>query len=288
MTADDAITALEMRLSDGSNDWADWPVYAEHLKAIGDPRGELISLIYSPGNADSDRARILELELELDHDDPAYAHVLEASWWLWGFMFEGEAHLESAADVDTLARALAAPATRLLRELTLTLGADVDARALAGLATLPLARLRTLVLAEQPHGDALLCGLAGACEHLAELDARGTGLGEQGVTALARLASKGTLRRLHLQRNNISGTDVALLAPRLVDLELLDLRDNDIGARGLAALAAAPALGRLRTLRLQLDTFQDANLQTLATSRTLPLAIVRYVRAVLEQRRRQG
>lgn len=283
MTADDAITMLEMRLSDGSNDWAAWPVYAEHLRSIGDPRGELISLVYSNGDSD----RILELEQALDRNDPAYVHVLEASWWLWGFMFEGEAHLETAADIDTLASALAAPATRLLRELTLTLGADVSAQDLAGLAKLPLARLRTLNLAEQPHGDALLCGLAGACKHLVELDARGAGLGKQGVTALAQLASQGTLRRLHLQRNNISGTGVALLAPKLVDLELLDLRDNDIGARGLAALAATPALGRLRTLRLQLDTFREADLQTLATSRTLPVAIVRYVRAVLEQKRQQ-
>jgi hypothetical protein len=56
---------------------------------------------------------------------------------------------------------------------------------------------------------------------------------------------------------------------------------------GLAALARTPALGALRTLRLQLDTFHVDDLQPLARSRTLPPAIVRYVRAVLEQKRRR-
>lgn len=288
MIDDDAITALEMRLIDGDLDAETWPVYADYLNGIGDPRGELLSIIYSGGDSsERSSARWQELELALERDDPTTVHVLEASWWLWGFMFEGEVHLESAADIDTLARALATPATRLLREVTFTLGADLGGEDLSRLAELPFARLRTLNIAEQPHGDALVGALAGACTRLVELDARGTALSRQGVTALAKVASGGTLRRLHLQRNRISGPDVALLAPKLVGLELLDLRDNDIGATGLAALAATPALGALRTLRLQLDTFREDDLEPLARSRTLPRAVVRYIRAVLEQRRRE-
>jgi hypothetical protein len=265
MIGDDAITALEMRLIDGDVDAETWPAYADYLNDIGDPRGELLSIIYCGGDSsERSSARWKELELELEHNDPTTVHVLEASWWLWGFMFEGEVRLERAADIDTLARALATPATRLLREVTFKLGADLGAEDLSRLAELPLARLRTLNIAEQPHGDALVGALAGACTRLVELDARGTALSRQGVTALAKLAAGGTLRRLHLQRNRISGSGVALLAPKLVGLELLDLRDNDIGANGLAALAATPALGAVRTLRLQLDTFREDDLEPLA------------------------
>lgn len=56
---------------------------------------------------------------------------------------------------------------------------------------------------------------------------------------------------------------------------------------GLAALARTPALGALPTLRLQLDTIHVDDLLPVARSRSLPPAIVRYVRAVLEQRRKQ-
>jgi hypothetical protein len=285
MSGDASITAIELRLIDGGDADA-WPVYADYLSDIGDPRGELLSLVFSSGESTpGSRERVDELERALERDDPDTAHVLKARWWLWGFMHEADIHLDSDADIDTLARALATPAARLLREVSITLGDDLPADALARLATLPLLRARTLSIAEQRHGNALLGALAGVCTHLQELDARGSALTMPGVTALAELASRGTLRRLHLQRNHISGSGVALLAPKLVGLELLDLRDNDIGETGLAALARTPALGALRTLRLQLDTFRDDDLQPLARSRTLPPAIVRYVRALLEQRR---
>jgi hypothetical protein len=59
-----------------------------------------------------------------------------------------------------------------------------------------------------------------------------------------------------------------------------------IGDEAIAAPSGLAALA-LRTLRLQLDTFHVDDLQPLARSRTLPPAIVRYVRAVIEQRRKQ-
>lgn len=282
MTTPSAIATIEARICDEPYDWEAWSVYGDHLCDIGDPRGELIRSV-DLGDAARDHRVALEQDLviEANLDSRVDAQTVEN-----GFVMAGSLRLASEADVLDLAGYLEAPYARLLRELTVQIDPDIPGPALARLRELPLARLRELRLAEQPRGDEVLGSLVGACTRLVELDCRGVGLTDAGVSALVGLASAGTLRRLHLQRNRIGGEGVARLAPALAGLVLLDLRDNDIGRTGLQGLADAPALGRLRTLRLQLDTFDVQDLQLLADSSTLPHAIVRYVRGVLEQRRK--
>lgn len=275
-----AIATLEARLCDNAYDWHTWPVYADYLCSIGDPRGELINLLWVGGET-------RELEQNLIAEASSQLGNVEARDWENAFLISASLAIHDEDDLANLELVLEAPYARLLRELVLEIDAELPAATLARIASLSLARLRVLRLAEQPRGDELLRALAGTATQLMELDCRGASLTLAGATALAELARHGTLRELHLQRNRIPGGGVAALAPTLVGLELLDLRDNDIGRRGLEALAGAPALAGLRTLRLQLDTFSPEDLEVLAKSTTLPLAIRRYVRAVIEQRRSQ-
>lgn len=271
-----AIAVIEGLLRDEPYDWMSWMVYADYLCDVGDPRGALIN---SVGSAES-----RELEQRLIAEASVTLGSVRAHDWENAFLISASLTIHDEDDLADLERVLEAPYARLLRELVLEVGAELDADTLARLGSLSLARLRVLSIAEQP-GDALLGALVGAATQLVELDCRGCGLTLAGARALAELASAGTLRRLHLQRNAIPDAGLAVLAPKLVGLELLDLRDNDIGHAGLAALAGTPALAALRTLRLQLDTFKLDELEVLAKSTSLPLPIRRYVGAVFEQRR---
>lgn len=290
MTDASAIAGIEARLRDDPDDGEAWWVYGDHLGDLGDPRGELVALARSGTAEGLERAKGLAQELalegrrQLNGDDWV---IVRDRDWRHGFVLAVSLTIDHPGDIRSLERALAAPCARLLRSLTLRIGPSIPARHLAKLAELQLGCLRELSITEQPRGDAALRSLVGACTQLATLDCRGAGLTHNGAIALAELASSGTLRRLHAHRNRIRGKGVAAIAPKLAGLELLDLRDNDIGRAGLAALAETPALGSLRTLRLQLETFALDDLRILADSATLPRPIVRYVRGVLEQRSNQ-
>lgn len=281
MSEPSPIAAIERRLCDVPDDVEAWRIYGDWLNAQGDARGEIVAL-------DLD-AHVAGRLLEHDLISQALTALREAATtpieWQHGFLRAAAIHIDDAIDVAGLTALFAGPYTRLLRSIELTIGPEIPLRDLAPLGQLPLACLRELRIVEQPRGDVGLRALVGACTRLAALDCRGAGLGDDGAVALAELAAAGTLRHVHLQRNGLTDEGLERLAPRLVDVELLDLRDNPIGERGLVVLAEAPALGRLRTLGLQLDTFRTGALRVLADSTTLPRAIVRYVQGVIEQRK---
>src|SRR5262249_30515613 len=107
------------------------------------------------------------------------------------------------------------------------------------------------------------CGITGAApsalraapfaDELASLDLDDNDLGDEGAEALASAALPG-LRRLSLRYNEIGARGVKALAASsgLAGLVHLDLIGNSLTDAGVLALARSPHLKRLRTLNLSL------------------------------------
>jgi uncharacterized protein (TIGR02996 family) len=189
----------------------------------------------------------------------------------------------------------------VFRQLT-TLGVRTDQRAgrLAaelGRLTGPLA-LRTLDLSGNSLRAAGLEPLlaSGAAATVADLDLSDNNLGaagaavlaagglpalralhllrawpqEAGVEALAGAKFFSELRSLSLGGNNLGpATAFALADAPTANLRVLDLRENPIGDRGAAALAAAPGLANLLQLDLAEARIGDAGAAALAASEHL-------------------
>lgn len=109
------------------------------------------------------------------------------------------------------------------------------------------------------------------------LDLRYCRVGDAGLRAIAASSTFRDVRRLHLQSNRL--TDVTALSA-FERLEHLDLRYNDIGARGAAALLDMPFIGRLNRLHLYRTDVGDEGAKMLAAAPQLPPALRSLWRSV--------
>ena len=274
--------ALEERLRRDIDDEQAWRVYGDLLLERGDRRGELIMLSLQAREQPELAASVAALEAEL-----LTSRRLDrrAGTWRHGFLIGATVELRHGWDTHGLAGLLTHPEAKLLHRLELVAHEGLPRRTFAELAKLDFGHIRALRVADQARGDAIVAALAETKQHrFVALELPHANLTHNGAIALARLAAGGSLRRLWLQRNHIRGKGIALLAPKLVDLELLDLRYVSIDLAGAQALASSPALARLRTLRLDTNKLDEASVLALAESSTLPRSISRFFRGVHEQR----
>lgn len=278
--ANDPAEALEERLRCNIDDEQAWRVYGDLLLDRGDRRGELIMLSLQAREQPELAPAVAALETEILASMGLNRRV---GAWRHGFLVA--AKVELRWDTAGVAALLTQPAGTLLHRLELVTHEGLPKRAFTQLAKLDFGRIRALRFADQSRGDAFLAALAQTQGHrFVALDLPHANLTHHGAIALARLAEGGSLRRLWLQRNRIRAKGLALLAPKLVDLELLDLRYIKLDLASAQALASTPALARLRTLRLDTNKLDEASLLALAESTTLPRAITRFFRGVHEQR----
>ncbi|MFI9051575.1 hypothetical protein [Streptomyces sp. NPDC053427] len=149
------------------------------------------------------------------------------------------------------------------------------------LADLDFGGLTDLSLAYFRIGDPGAEALAAATSNgrIETLDLRYCGLGDSGPMALGASPTFRNVRRLHLQRNQLTAEGVRALA-RFERLEELDLRYNRIGADGAQALIEAPFVGSLKRLLLHREDVSDAGVQILAHAPQLPTALRSFWRSV--------
>lgn len=152
------------------------------------------------------------------------------------------------------------------------------------LATLDLGRLVELDLSYlnlgAPGAKALAASPSlGRPTALAALDLRYCHVGNRGLAALAACPGLGGLRRLHLQRNELTAAGVASLQ-RFERLVELDLRYNKLGAAGAQALIEAPFIGSLARLYLYRADVSSAGAKKLARAAELPPALRSYWRSL--------
>jgi uncharacterized protein (TIGR02996 family) len=167
---------------------------------------------------------------------------------------------------------------------------------LRALASAPwFAGLRALGLNDVGLDPALLAEILAGGARLCELHLRGNKLGLEGARVLARsselseleilslhrnaIGPEGTrtlfssphvqhLRALNLRKNKVGEVGAAALSalPRLC---VLDLSDNDLGARGVSALVSGRGLTQLRDLHLSNAALDDDAAEVLAASPVL-------------------
>ena len=116
-------------------------VYADLLQQRGDPRGQLIVLQHS-GSADAERAH-LAAHPEL------FADIARLGRFTWGLGFIAAAELTDCTR-DEVARVLAHPSCRFLRELSIAAGHDAMPRALVAIGH---PHVRSLVVEQRLIGD---------------------------------------------------------------------------------------------------------------------------------------
>lgn len=131
---------------------------------------------------------------------------------------------------------------------------EIGPRGAAALARSPvLTRLSFFSLSENPLGPKGGKALSGsALAGLTHLHLNETGLGDEGVAALADAAAMPGMRCLRLRSNGITSRGVARLAasPLAADLSELDLEQNAVDDAGAQALAESPHLASLVTVSL--------------------------------------
>ena len=298
--------ALEQTLREHPDDRGAWLVYGDWLLEHDDVRGALIQLEHRLA-----RARVAErpaLQREID----ALVKQHQARWkkalprgvvaeaWKHGFVTQ--VTVPWSEDAPALIE-------RALQERFVTAlrikppggdggggddgdgdgdGYDEDGEPIepplveiGALAKLDLSRLRELDLAYGNLGAKGARALAASTSlgGLAALDLRYCRIGNAGLKALAASALAGSVRRLHLQRNELTAAGVAALQ-RFGRLAELDLRYNEIGAKGAQALLAAPFIGSLSRLALYRTDVSDAGVKKLAGSSQLAPALRSYWRSV--------
>lgn len=218
------------------------------------------------------------LDLTRSHLDGATLAALDANPALAGLrVLELGGFGLSDDALATFAGGAGLPALEVLRLQTLGIGD----RAFAALVRARGANLRELALPHGNVGRAGIAAIAGAeLSRLERLDLTGNPIGAEGVRALARVRLP-VLRSLKLSRCVLDGEAVAVLiaalaSPHLETLDLsaslraggdraaqaiaarrdwtalraLDLARAGIGPDGFVALAAAPQLAGLKTLRI--------------------------------------
>lgn len=89
-----------------------------------------------------------------------------------------------------------------------------------------------------------------------------------GIDRLATALTARRVRELHVDNCALRNEAAVLLAKRLADLKLdvLDLRDNEIGKGGAEALAAAPGLATVRVLQLSGNPLRASGVDALVAS----------------------
>jgi uncharacterized protein (TIGR02996 family) len=107
-----------------------------------------------------------------------------------------------------------------------------------------------------------------ALARVTELVLDDSGIGDDGVEALARSKYAGNLRRLMLGENDLGPASAAAIArsPFLTQLTELHLGENAVGDAGAAALAESPNLRGLVVLDLFENGVTDAGARALAAS----------------------
>ncbi|HWO18209.1 MAG TPA: TIGR02996 domain-containing protein [Kofleriaceae bacterium] len=297
--------ALEQTLREHPDDLGTWLVYGDWLLDQDDVRGALIQLEHRHA-----RARVAErpaLRSEIDalvkqHQKrwrKALPKGVTAKAWRYGFVTAVE--VAWSEDAPTLIEA--ALAERFVTALRITTpdkdeGDDDDdddddgydengepirpaPLEIGALGKLDLSRLRELDLSYVSLGakGAKTLASMGSLGGLEALDLRYCGIGNKGLAALAAAPLAASVRRLHLQRNELTAAGAAALGQfaRLIEL---DLRYNEIGAKGVQALLAAPFLGSLRRLGLYRTDVSDAGVKKLAGATGLAPTLRSYWRSL--------
>ena len=259
-------------------------VYADWLRACGDPRGEFITLQLD-NRGWNPAADALRRQHEATWLPPIEG--LHVSAWRRGFpecvfmdakdFLFGADELFAKLPVREVSLrhcggwlAVIAGMPHLAKLRSLDLGDEADLAGLEELAASPwLSGVATLGMAGSPIGDAGAAILAGASglSGLSSLSLIGCGIGPDGARRLAGSTILGRLTDLMLGRNPLGGGIAALAAsPHLGPLERLYLHDCKLRDADAAALAASPRLGRLMTLTLEDNAIGDAGAAALAAS----------------------
>jgi serine/threonine protein kinase/hemoglobin-like flavoprotein/Ran GTPase-activating protein (RanGAP) involved in mRNA processing and transport len=144
------------------------------------------------------------------------------------------------------------PLWRLVRTLDLAGRGISDEEITKIVACGALVSLRRLILADNAIGPEGAQALAGSrfLERLEWLDLSGNRIGSQGLEFLAKSPNLKRLCVLKLAGNRIGARALESMVGSGLPLEHLDLADNDFGAGGAEILARAD-LGKLRTLVLR-------------------------------------
>jgi uncharacterized protein (TIGR02996 family) len=286
-----AIESVEAELRSSPTDQDTWKVYADWLLAQGDRRGELIVLEALAASQGSARLHEEIATLTAAHEaewQPAPLSLPVQYESRHGFVRAATlSQIERPSDLRALAQLLADPQARLLTDLQLRFARTTRAKLFAPLAELDLGRLTSLQAAYFTRGDSLVSALTRQpVLRLQTLDLRHARLTNTGLRALAGCEQLRGLRALHLQNNAFGPAGIEELArsPVLSELEILDLRYDAIGMEGVRALAASPMLGKLRSLQIYAGEFDRDSIRALASSPNLPHDIVRFWRAVEDQR----
>jgi uncharacterized protein (TIGR02996 family) len=295
--------ALEQTLREHPDDLGTWLVYGDWLLDQGDVRGALIQLEHRHARARPTERPALRSEIDAlvkQHQKrwrKALPSSVTAKAWRYGFITQIEVPWSEGAPA-LIEQALQ---ERFVAGLRITApdrdDEDVDDDEdgydengepirpppveLGALAKLDLSRLRELDLSYVSLGvnGAKALASARSLGGLEALDLRYCGIENKGLAALAASPFAASVRRLHLQRNEITAAGAASLGQftRLVEL---DLRYNEIGAKGAQALLAAPFLGSLRRLGLYRTDVSAAGVKKLAGASGLPPALRSYWRSV--------
>lgn len=146
------------------------------------------------------------------------------------------------------------PRLASLRTLELHYANGFNAKAMASMAAgwaLPALRRLHLSGPLRAEGAALLAGIGGLAA-LEELTLHDAALKEEGAAALARWATPGSLRHVALFGCGLDEAALRVLAAGqfLAPVRSLDIARNKCGAEGGKALAEAPCVPHLETLRL--------------------------------------
>ncbi len=143
---------------------------------------------------------------------------------------------------------------------------DVDLDA-SQAGALPFADLESLDLAGNALGLNTIAVLAGSTA-LSSLDLSRTGLGDSGLTLIARGRTMESLRSLGLANDGITpdGLAVLLESERTIRLASIDLSDNPLGPDGARRLADSVLISRLTRIRARNCGFTSDCIETLQAS----------------------
>ena len=256
------LQALEARLREDPDDWGNWLVYADWLSDRGDVRSEIIALDHRISKAPRAERKALVRERDALFDankaawaPPAHPDVVEYGWRS-GFITSVKLKWRASVRA-TLTEMLAWPSMSLLSSLDLSREFLGDA------------------------GAHILAEILPATPALKRLYLGTTGIGSDGVRALARPEVLGRLLALDLRRNDLGNRGANALAqspasrrpktePPSFPLRLLHLSSNNIGDTGAVALARAGCFRSLRVLVLSSNRIGDTGAIELATANSLP------------------
>jgi uncharacterized protein (TIGR02996 family) len=220
-------------------------VYADWLRAQGDPRGEFIAL--QCALADSALPESRRRELEAREQGMLAEHAV--SWLAAAGLREGEGKFRRGLIEEitlSWARLLQVGALERCPVRALNLG-ELPQRRVADLLAHPiLPRLARLGLPSSAIGDAGVTTLTQSphLQGLTSLSLSHNGLGEEGARALAESPYLQHLTYLNLWSTELGDAGVQVLAesPRVQKLTHLLLGANTLGEEGARALAGSPYL----------------------------------------------